>query len=186
MILVATYLLVSPLAMAQDWGSESDDNWSSAPRSQSPVGQRLGWSARLGIGFTIDPDTFLLNLEAPYAFDPWVSVGPMMQIGIDNDDSIWAPTVNTKITIPDMPGEGLDRFVPFFMGGLGFAVLRDDDRRNNKSSAGFLVNTGFGLDFRISEHLFVGSQMIFNFLPDRTLGEKFWYSWEVIGFRVGF
>jgi hypothetical protein len=38
----------------------------------------------------------------------------------------------------------------------------------------------------LSERLSVGTRMIFNFLPERTLDEKFWYSWEIGGLRFAF
>jgi len=67
-----------------------------------------------------------------------------------------------------------------------FAWIEDDNRRNDDSSAGFLVNFGFGIELELTPFFFVGSQMSFNFLPERTLGQDFFYAWQVGGLRVAF
>ena len=175
--------------LAQDWGGESDDDWSGPANSMSGQGGNelpLGWSLRAGIGFTADPDTFLLNFEMPYAFDQWVSAGPMFQIGLDDHNTIVAPTVNVTVTVPDLPGQDYDRVHPYGFVGMGFAYLEDDNRRNDNSSTGFLINFGFGLEYQVSEKFFLGSQMMFNFLPEETLEEHFFYSWQVGGARISF
>jgi opacity protein-like surface antigen len=180
-------------ASAQDWGREDDDGWStpdsSQPRKQSATSKGpdlTGWSGKFGVGFTASPTTFLMNFEAPYRFDQWVSAGPMMQVGIDDHDTIIAPTVNVTVTIPDLPGEDFDAVHPYGFAGMGFAYIEDDNRRNDKSSAGFLINFGMGVEYQISDRLFLNSQMMFNFLPERTLDQKFFYSWQVGGLRVAF
>jgi Outer membrane protein beta-barrel domain len=180
---------VASPGMAQDWGSEEDD-WSVPAESTSARsgGDAVapGWSVRAGVGFTAGPGTTLLNLEAPYVFDRWVSAGPMFQIGLDKHDTIVAPTANVTVTIPDLPGDDFDRLHPYALIGMGFAVIEDDNRQNDNSSAGFLINFGFGLEYRVSNHFFLGSQMIFNFLPEETLDQNFFYSWQVGGVRVAF
>ena len=50
----------------------------------------------------------------------------------------------------------------------------------------FLINFGFGLEYQLTQSLFLGSQMMFNFLPKDTLGENFFYSWQIVGARVAF
>jgi hypothetical protein len=179
-------------SLAQDWGAESDENWSQPTNSRSAEtgsggsGPSTGWSLRAGIGFIADPNAFLLNIEAPYAFDRWVSVGPMFQIGLDDNNTIVAPTVNVTLRVPDLPGGSLDRFHPYGFAGMGFAYIKDDNRRNNKSSAGFLINFGFGLEYQVSNRFSVGSQMMFNFLPEEVLDEHFFYSWQIAGARFAF
>jgi hypothetical protein len=177
---------------AQDWSADSDDDWSQPTNSRSPQagsggsGPSTGWSLRAGIGFIDDPNAFLLNIEAPYAFDQWVSIGPMFQIGLHNNNTIVAPSVNVTVTIPDLPGGNLDRFLPYGFVGMGFAYIEDDNRRNSNSAAGFLINFGFGLEYQVSERFFVGSQMMFNFLPAEVLDEHFFYSWQIAGARFAF
>jgi hypothetical protein len=183
--------LPSP-SVAQDWGAESDDDWSQPTNSTSTQagsggsGPSTGWSLRAGIGFIDDPNAFLLNIELPYAFDRWVSVGPMFQIGLDDNNTIVAPSLNVTVTIPDLPRGDFDRFHPYGFVGMGFAYLKDDNRPKNDSSAGFLINFGFGLEYQVSNRFFVGSQMMFNFLPEEVLDEDFFYSWQIAGARFTF
>ncbi len=160
---------------AQDWGRQADGAWAQPATPTTNGGLLSGWSLRAGIGFIDDPTALLLNIEAPYAFDRWVSAGPMFQIGLDDNNTIVAPTANLTLTIPDLPGEDLDWIQPFVFAGIGFAYIEDDNKQNDDSSAGFLVDFGFGLEFQVSESFYLGSQMIFNFLPEETLGQDFFY-----------
>jgi hypothetical protein len=150
------------------------------------MGTSPGWSLRVGVGFIDDPNAFLMNFEVPYAFDQWVFAGPMLQVGIDGNNTVVAPSLNVGVAIPNMPGEALERLRPYGFLGIGFAYLEDDNRRNNDSSTGFMVNFGFGLEYELSEHFFLGSQMMFNFLPETTLGQSFFYSWQIGGLRIAF
>lgn len=194
-------LLISLAAGAQDWGSE-DDSWDTPTRSPTrsrseaqrqtrsnvPTVQELipGWSIRAGLGFTSDPETLLLDFGVPYAFDRWVSAGPMLQVGIDEHDTIVAPTLDVTVRVPDLPGESLDRLHPYGLVGIGFAVIEDDNRQNDNVSVGFLVHFGVGLEYQVSDHLYLDSQMKFNFLPEETLDVDFFYSWQVGGVRIAF
>ncbi len=181
-------VLATQSAFAQDWGADpSDDRFAApAPAYSGGSAARTGWSARAGLGFTADPGTLLLNFELPYSFDRWISAGPMLQVGIDGPQTIIAPTANVSVTIPDLPGESFDRLHPYALIGIGFAVIEDDNRPNDNISAGFLINFGFGVEYQISDRFFLGSQMMFNFLPEETLDEKFFYSWQVGGMRIAF
>jgi len=164
-------------------GASLAQNWEGEPSGNGPSSN---WSLRTGIGFTADPTTFLLNFEAPYAFDRWVSVGPKFQVGLDKDNTVLAPTVNVNLTIPDLPGESFDRLHPYLFTGIGFAYLENDNRRHDDSDAGFLINFGFGLEYQVRENVFLGSEMIFNFLPKKTVGEHFFYAWQIGGVRFAF
>ena len=189
---LVTMLWTAP-ALAQDWG-EDDEDWSTAPGAVPSGGANAwndsgssSWAFRVGAGFTIDPNNFLMNFELPYRFDQYVTAGPMIQIGIEDEKLLVAPTANINVRVPDLPGESLDRFHPNVFAGLGFAVIQNDDRRGENTDAGFLINTGVGVDYDLSPRVTLGSRMIFNFLPiNRTLGERFWYSWEVIGIQLSF
>ena len=169
------------MAAAQDWGEPMPSTSTSSPRRDA-----TGWSARLGIGFTSDPDAFLIGLELPYAFDPWVSAGPLLQIGTSDHNTIVAPTLNVTVKIPDLPGDDFDRLQPYGFLGMGFAYIEDDNRRNDNSSVGLLIDCGIGIEYQISDPVYIGSQMMFNFLPEETLDENFFYSWQVLGIRLAF
>ncbi len=181
-------LVSSGVAAAQDWGD--DDDWSDSGSGATYVdaSPATEWYLRAGLGFTLDPDEFLLNFELAHRFDQYVSLGPMFQVGLADNRSILAPTLNLTLTVPDMPGDAFDRFHPFLFAGVGLAVLENEDRggRPDTRQTGFLVNTGFGVDYELDEQFSIGSRMIFNFLPGRTLNEDWFYSWEILGFKMAF
>ncbi|MFO0689898.1 MAG: outer membrane beta-barrel protein [Myxococcota bacterium] len=192
-------LLAAPLAQAQDWGDDSSEDWSSpqpaqpSPRTTSSSGASrsrnaaAGWSFQGGIGFTADPDTFLMNFEAPYAFNRWFSFGPAMQVGINDHRTIVAPTGNLRLTIPDLPGRAFDRVHPYAIAGMGFAVIDNDTNgRDNSAATGFLIDFGAGVEYQVSEKVFLGTQMIFNVLPDQVKGEHFYFAWQLGGIRFAF
>ena len=189
---LATALTAPTAALAQDWGD--DDDWSSSDArttSTSSVNDGTNspttpWSLRAGMGFTSDPNNFLLAFELDYRFDQYVSVGPLFQIGLEDNRSIVAPTMNLNITIPNLPGEFFERIKPNVFTGVGFAVIENEDKFGDDREAAFLVNAGFGLDYVLSERVSVGSRMILNFLPGRALGEEFFYTWEVASVKLSF
>ncbi|MEZ4331161.1 MAG: hypothetical protein R3F35_05390 [Myxococcota bacterium] len=189
-------LLAAPLANAQDWG-DSEDDWSASPAPapastttsrSSSYGRSAaaGWSLQAGVGFTADPDTFLMNFEAPYSFNPWISAGPAMQVGVEDHHTIVAPSGNVRITIPDLPGRSLDRLHPYAFTGIGFAYIEKDRGRNDGDGVGLLIPFGVGVEYQVSEKVFLGSQMMFNFLPKETKNEGFFFSWQMAGLRFAF
>lgn len=188
-LLVAT---TAPPAEAQDWGDEGDD-WSAPaePAQTAPAPTRRddgarGFSVRTGLGFTADPTTFLVNFELPYSFENWIALGPMFQFGIEEDDLLVMPTANVTLKVPNLPGRSWDRVIPYAFGGLGFAYVEREHRGREREGAGFLIDTGFGIEYQVSEKVFFGSQMTFNFLPQKTQGERFIYSWQMMGIRFAF
>ncbi|MEZ4282346.1 MAG: outer membrane beta-barrel protein [Myxococcota bacterium] len=187
-LLVAAGLLVAHPAAAQAGMETSRAFETSAPGSgiSDPGGPDTGWSARAGIGFTGNPSTFLMNFEAPYAFNEWIALGPMLQLGLDDDYTFAAPTLNTTVKFPNFLGPAFDRVVPYALGGLGLAVIENEDAPNDKRSVGFLIDFGFGVEYQLSDRLFVGTQMMFDFMPKQTQGQKFIYAWQIGGLRYAF
>jgi hypothetical protein len=184
-IFVAGGLLETAIASAQVHSSSSENRSPGDPISD-PGGPAEGWSARAGIGFTDSPTTFLVNLEVPYAFNEWIAVGPMFQLGLDDDYTIAAPTLNVTVKYPDLPGRALERVLPYAFAGLGFAVIDEDNARGDNTSTGFLIDAGVGVEYQLSDRVFIGTQMMFDFLPKQTQGQHFIYAWQVGGLRYAF
>jgi hypothetical protein len=142
-------------------------------------------SLRGAIGFTEDPDTFLLAFEGNYYVNHHVAFGPLLQLGVADKRVLVAPTLNLRgafdLGIPDMAA-----LQPFVQGGLGLAYLNRDNRRGDDDDVGFLLNFGFGVDYYVRDDLSIGSDMLFNVLPDETLGENFFFSWRVVSLSFHF
>ncbi len=163
---------------------------SAAAQSRSARGpaedRRL--SVQAGLGFTADPDAFLLEFEGDYRLGQGLSVGALLQLGLDDDFTLVSPAGYLRYSF-DLShlGSELGRVTPYVQAGLGLThieidgpVVGDDD------DTGFLMNFGFGVEAPLTDSVSLGSKMLFNFLPDEVFGESFYFSWQVAGIRVRF
>ncbi len=78
--------------------------------------------------------------------------------------------------------------VPQRCGGL---VAADGSRlhggpRDLSPELFFPIDTGVGVEYPLSEKVFLGTQMMFNFLPKVTKNEGFIFAWQIAGIRFAF
>jgi len=145
------------------------------------------FSVQGGAGFTANPESFLLEFEGAYEFGEGFAAGPAIQIGLEDHFVLVSPTVFGRYGF-DLGGgsdQMLDRLTPYVQTGLGFTYI-EEGRRNTRDEADFLVNVGLGADYALTEQVSVGSRMLFNFLPDKVMGQGFYYSWQVASLRYRF
>lgn len=145
------------------------------------------FSVQGGAGLTASPDSFLLEFEGAYEFGNGFAAGPAIQFGLDNHFLLVAPTVFGRYGF-DLSGVSqkvLQPLTPYVQTGMGFAYM-EEGRRNTRDEADFLINLGVGADYALTDHVSVGSRMLFNFLPDKVLGQSFYYSWQVAALRYRF
>ena len=60
-----------------------------AQSSSGPAGRSV-WSARSAIGFTADPDAFLMSFEGDYRFSQSTSLGLLLFLGVEDDMNLVA------------------------------------------------------------------------------------------------
>src|SRR5262245_2516093 len=152
------------------------------------------FSLKAGLGFTSSPTSLALGFEGEYRGMEPVSVGLLTEVGIDDDVTIVSPQLFARWW-PDR-GEMIDPDVaflePYAHLGIGFSWWDADVYKGvDDDDTQFLLSPGFGLDFRINEHIAVGTQMLFNVIPtgihdDTPIDDQFYYSWEVVGVRFRF
>ncbi len=125
----------------------------------------------LGIGFTVDPETFLIGGKFDYPLGYGFSIGPLVQIGLSDDDQLYGFSGNVKytISIPDAP-----RLLPSLEAGAGVLVSHQDRVSNDDTEASFLIVLGGGLDYMITDHLGLGAHVYAN--PAVGPGEDFFVS----------
>jgi opacity protein-like surface antigen len=85
--------------------------------------------------------------------------------------------------------DALDRVDTYLQGGLGFTwwdVDRPARAGGDDDDAEFLINFGFGAEYRLTEHVSAGTHMLFNVIPDEIYDERFYFSWEVVTLRYRF
>ena len=184
-VLAIAVLLAGPVA-AQD-----DDHRDGGGAGYRDEGT---FSLKPGLGFTASPTTLLLGFEGDYRVMEPISLGLLTEVGIDDDVTIVSPQLFARYW-PDL-GEMIDPDVafvePYVHLGIGFSWWDADVyKRVNDDDTAFLLSPGFGVDFRINEHVAVGSQMLFNIIPtgihdDTPIDDQFYYSWEVVGVRFRF
>ena len=138
-----------------------------------------------GFGFTLSPDTFLMKFGADYFVTHHFGIGPVLQIGLDDNLFIMAPTLGVK-GFADLSGNTyafLRRVKPLVQGGVGLAYVDIDGFDDD---VGFLMNFGFGVDVFVTQNLSLGNNMLFNIIPTKVFNDRFYFSWEFISFRYRF
>jgi opacity protein-like surface antigen len=172
-----------PDRMSADYGGEE-----SGDTRRSADGP---FSLRTGLGFTADPDAFLMGFEADYRIiEEGFSIGAQVQLGIDDDRTLVSPVVYGRYTanLGDFE-RSLDRIDVYLQGGLGFTwwdVDRPRNRGGDDDDTEFLTNFGFGAEYRLTDHVSAGTHMLFNIIPGEIYDERFYFSWEVVTLRYRF
>lgn len=174
-LLAAALVLAAPAGAAQAAGRDRD---------------ATPWSAHLGGGFTLSPDAGLLATGIEYELAPGLGLGPLLQLGLDDDVIIVAPTggFRYRFDLSHSADPVVRRLEPFVQAGLGFAYIDKDRRgRSDREGSAFLLNGGLGLDVRVDPRLSLGSAILFNGMPaDGAAGEHFFFSWQLLTARVHF
>lgn len=158
-------------------------------RNAVEAGPRAGdWSAHASIGFMLGPDALLLATGAEYALTDSFGIGPLFQFGVDDNLLVFAPTLNGRFRF-DLSGADagwVRRLDPFLQFGLGLAYIDKDHRIGDDEEAGFLLNGGFGFEYRITDRFALGNNLLFNGLPTEVLDESFFFSWQFLTARYRF
>lgn len=160
--------------------SVTQDLEPSPPRS-TLAGEVQGF---VGLGFTDSPDTFLLPGEIDFYVDDNLAIGPKLQLGLDDDTTIVAPSFHVK-KVFSIPHEGgISRWKPYVQGGAGFAWL-EKQRRTDEDDFGALLHFGGGVEVFLNEGLSLSSGIDINFLLGEPVDEDVFLSIRLIelGFR---
>jgi hypothetical protein len=192
-IAVAVICAGAPSARAQneDYPSEMTSDYGEEPSSRSDLDEAGPFSIRAGLGFMASPTAFLLGFEGDYMVADQVSLGGLVELGLDDDRIIVSPVAYGRYWFDLGQYEAeLEPLVPYLQAGLGFTWW-DIDRPRDDDDTAFLINFGFGAEYRFDPHLSLGSQMLFNFIPTEIhdgepYDDNFYYSWEVLTLRYRF
>jgi len=165
--------------------------WGQGYADDGTSGDGGPFSLRTGLGFSVDPDTFLLGFEADYRIiAEGFSLGVLTQLGVDDDLTMVSPVVYGRYTANLGEFErSLDRVDTYLQAGLGFTwwdVDRPAHRGGDDDDTEFLTNFGFGAEYRLTDHVSAGTHLMFNVIPDEIYDERFYFSWEVVTLRYRF
>lgn len=174
---VASVLVIALLAPATSLAADGDVRL--APGEVSP---------HVGLGFIHDPDAFLMGVGLDVGVARWMSLGPLLQAGVGDDQTVIAPTANFHFGI-DLSGVSnryVRRIEPFIQTGVGAVYIEKERGNNDVDDWGFLVNGGVGAQYWLTDEMAVGSNMLFNGMPEDVVDENFFFSWQVVTFRYRF
>jgi hypothetical protein len=158
--IATTVLLAAGHASAQSEPASEEDTYPTFSLGLSP----LGW--------TPSPATYLFAFDGYFHFDDNWSLGPQLQVGAKSGDTLITFTMSGRYHTDLFKNTRLEKVRPYLQGGLGLGHLGTTE---------FLFNTGVGIDVDVTDHVVVGSNMLFNVLPGSAIsGEDFIFSWQVV------
>ncbi|MFQ5654918.1 MAG: hypothetical protein ACE5GW_09330 [Planctomycetota bacterium] len=145
---------------------------------------------RSGIGFTIDPDIFMIAFGLGFGRGGPLELAPLVQLGISDDELLVAPALNVVygFDLTELSGDrDVQRLTPYVQGGVGMTYL-EKERPGGRDDAdtGLLFDFGFGVDYEVGDKLSVGTSILFNLLPAELSDEHFFVSWQLLSLRVAF
>jgi opacity protein-like surface antigen len=144
-----------------------------------------------GVGFLESIDTtgggaqFLLQFDGLYHFTRNFAAGVTLQAGPSSRSSTVAMSFDARFFFAREDDEGLGRLVPYVGAGIGFRSYTDDTSRPFviPGSTDFLFSPTIGLEYDLTDHVSLTSDMRFNV----TSGfDNFYYSWQLLGVRFRF
>jgi outer membrane protein W len=157
----------------------------SGSTSKQEEDERVRASVAGSIGFFADdPGGVNLGFEFPIELNRNVSIGPWVTLGLADDFLLLSATANVRYHFDVFEGAKLRKLRPFLQGGVGLTYYDDDDR--NDDDTGFLMNMGLGAEYAVSEHVGVGSNIMFNVVPTFRPSEAFYWSWQFVQLRYRF
>ena len=172
-----------------------------ASADRSTGGDSSGFSVGGGIGFIASPTAFEMSFEAPYAFDDHLSLGPLVQLGLDEGFLLVMASANVRYgwRVSQLSGNSDDwarRLKLVGQGGLGVSHLSIDIPSvtipgfgtvgGTLDDTAFLINFGVGADYDLTSRVALTSNLLFNFHAGDLLGDDFTFTWQVIGARYRF
>ena len=123
--LAASILILSSLGFKSVYADQTQDAPQSRQLIQESGATGLSDHARQGrvslggaLGFTLDPDTFLLAFNGDYFVNDNFALGPLLQLGVSGNRVLLAPTLNFR-GVFDLRVRELKSLKPFVQGGFG-------------------------------------------------------------------
>ncbi len=137
------------------------------------------------IGFTLDPDAFLIAQNLNYFLINEISLGGALQFAISDDDILLTAGGDLEFIVDIDSEDFLRRVKPNFLLGTGFAMAHLRPIAGISSTDfGVFFNLGFGFDIFLNDKIALGNQMLFNILT--ITNERFFFSCKFIRFRYLF
>ena len=135
----------------------------------------------VGIGFTSGPDTTVLGAAVDFPMAPNWTLGPSLDLGVDDDRTLVAALLQAKRYFPlTSDKDEVRRLLPYVHGGVGGAYLEEDAGPGSVDDTELLLAFGGGIRFQVTDRIALGSQLQFNFLPGELLDERSYTTWQIV------
>lgn len=125
---------------------------------------------------------FELGFDVPVHLTKNLSVGPWMQLGLAQDVVNLLVTANARWHFDFMERTRWNRVRPFAQGGLGLAYTKVGGAK----ATDFTINMGLGFEVPITDHVTMGSDVMFSPILTRPAGGNWVFSWQFATLRYRF
>ena len=125
---------------------------------------------------------FEVGVDMPLHFNEHFSVGPWLQVGTSQDVVNVILTANARWHFHFLERTRFNKVQPFVQGGLGMVHTKV----NGAKATDFAVNMGFGAEAPITDHVWLGSDVMFHPILTRDAGANWTFSWQFLTLRYRF
>lgn len=125
---------------------------------------------------------FEVGADIPIYFTEDFSVGPWMQLGVGQSTVNLIVTANARYAFDFLERTRFNEVEPFVQGGLGLAYTRFA----GAGATDFVMNMGFGAEVPVNDHVYVGSDVMFNPILTRPTGGNWAFTWQFVTLRYRF
>ena len=135
--------------------------------SQAQIASRGNWLFGGGLGVTLSPELFLLNMQLEKVSNDRLSWGPLLQVAPGSGGVLFTGSIGARYIIGNHK-----RFKPSFEGGVGLALASSIFA----DSIGVHIYGGMGFEYIVEPGLSLGTMIRANFAPPL---KTFFLSWPI-------
>ncbi len=122
------------------------------------------------------------GFDLPIHLTEHFAIGPWMQVGFGQEAVNLIFTANIRYSFDFLRRTRFNRVEPFVQGGAGLVYTKI----NGAKATDFTMNMGFGAEVPVSDHVYIGSDVMFNPILTRNAGNNWAFSWQFVTLRYRF
>ena len=123
-----------------------------------------------------------LGFDLPIHLSEHWAVGPWMQLGLGQETVNLIFTANVRYAFDFMERTRFYKLEPFVQGGAGLVFTKI----GGSKATDFTMNMGFGAEVPVTDHVYVGSDLMFSPILTREAGANWAFSWQFVTVRYRF
>jgi len=181
-LVILSVLLLSLASHAEEPAANSSNDSTAQSSDKSGNKGRISVAGGMGFASSIDDKSaFLMQFDMNYFLTDDFSIGPMLQVAPHDRGSIVSMSLDGKygFDLSRMKNDSARLITPYIGAGLGFTHFT-----RGPGDTSFLLSLITGIEVEMTDNIALTSDMRFNFPV--SLGDTFYFSWQMIGARVRF